>query len=220
MLKQIFDNLDKQCGKHSHYFDVYEKHFERFIGKKPVVVEVGICYGGSAEMWQKYFGEGATIIGIDVDPNSFTPACQTEGCIQVRGDQSDPAFWEEFLKQYPEIDIFIDDGGHHQFQQIQTLNSVWNNINLGGVYLCEDTHTSYWAEYSGGLRRPNTFTEYSKQIIDTLNVQWWKDMDRRPDNMLFADHFKNLSGMHFYDSIVVLDKDTRTESKLLTSLPI
>lgn len=220
MLKEIFDNLEKQCGKHSHYFDVYEKHFSRFIGKKPVVVEVGICYGGSAEMWQKYFGEGATIIGIDVDNKSFQPEAQTPGCIQVRGDQADPKFWEEFFTTYPEVDIFIDDGGHHQFQQISTLNCAWPHIKEGGVFLCEDTHTSYWAEYSGGLRKPNTFTEYAKQVIDTMNVQWWREPDRRPDNILLADHFKDLSGMHFYDSIVVFDKNHRPESKLLTSIPL
>ena len=71
MLREIFDNLDLHCGKWSHYFDIYEQHFNKFVGKKPVVVEVGICRGGSAEMWKKYFGEGATIIGIDIDPNSF-----------------------------------------------------------------------------------------------------------------------------------------------------
>jgi hypothetical protein len=220
MLKEIFDNLDKQCGKHSHYFDIYEQHFSRFIGKKPVVVEVGICFGGSAEMWQKYFGKGATIIGTDADPNAFKDEYKTEGCIQVKGDQSDPKFWEEFFKTYPEVDIFIDDGGHHQFQQINTLQSVWSHMKPGGVYLCEDTHTSYWPEYSGGLRLSSTFTEYSKQIIDTMNVEWWKGNDRSPNNMMFAEHYTDLTGMHFYDSIVVLDKNPKEKPTLLTSLPL
>ena len=109
MLREIFDNLDRHCGKFDTYFDIYERHFSKFIGKKPVVVEVGICRGGSAEMWQKYFGKGATIIGIDVDDNAFISEHQTPGCEQVRGDQGDLKFWEEFFKTHPDIDVFIDD---------------------------------------------------------------------------------------------------------------
>jgi len=220
MLKDIFDNLEKQCGKHSHYFDIYERHFSQYVNKKPVVVEVGICFGGSAEMWKKYYGEGATIIGIDIDPNAFKDEYKTEGCIQVVGNQADPAFWDKFLEEYPQIDVFLDDGSHRVDHQITTLQKVWPAITNGGVYMCEDTHTNYWPEYGGGLRNPRTFLEYAKQISDTMNVNYYRDQDKHPDNMLFADFFKNLTGMHFYDSIVVMDKDIKETPKLLTSLPI
>lgn len=219
-LRQIFDNLDLHCGKFTHYFNVYEQHFAKYVNKKPVVVEVGICRGGSAEMWKKYFGIDATIIGIDVDPNSFKPEHQTPGCIQVNGNQGDPAFWQEFLKQYPQIDVFIDDGSHRVDHQITTLQQVWPSIAHNGVYLCEDTHTNYWPEYGGGLRNPRTFVEYAKQITDTLNVEYYRPIDKHVDNMMFAEFFKELSGMHFYDSIVVLDKNGRPETKLITSTPI
>ena len=219
-LIDIFNNLERHCGKWSHYFDIYETHFSRFCNKKPVVVEVGICRGGSAEMWQKYFGEGATIVGIDVDPNAFKPEHQTPGCIQVKGDQSDPKFWEGFLKEYPKIDVFIDDGGHHMRQQIETLKAVWSHITIGGVYLCEDTHTSYWAEYQSALRNPTGFMEYSKLVIDTMNSDYWQGLDLHPDNMMFAKHFENLVGMHYYDSVVVFDKNKKTKPTNLLSTPV
>jgi hypothetical protein len=221
MLREIFDNLTLHCGKHSHYFDVYERHLSKFIGKSPVVVEVGICRGGSAEMWKKYFGEGATIIGIDVDDNAFKPEHQTEGCIQLRGDQGDPKFWEEFFQQYPHVDVFIDDGGHHMSQQITTILAAYPHVVDGGVFICEDTHTSYWPEYSGGgLNAPTSFLQYAKKVSDTLNVDHWKGLDRHPDNTMLADHYKDLSSMHFYDSIVVLEKNPRVKATLLTSTPI
>ena len=221
MLEEIFNNLERHCGKHSHYFDVYERHFNRFIGKNPVIVEVGICRGGSAEMWQKYFGEGATIIGIDIDDNAFKPEHQTPGCIQIRGDQGDPKFWEEFFKTYPEVDIFIDDGSHHMSHQITTIMSAYNHVKDDGVYLCEDTHTSYWPEYLGGLRnKPGTFMEYSKRLIDTLNSAHYTTTDFSQDEKLFVNHFDKIKSMHFYDSIVVLEKGQRPESKLVTSTPI
>jgi 23S rRNA U2552 (ribose-2'-O)-methylase RlmE/FtsJ len=221
MLRKIFDNLDRHCGKHEHYFDVYERHFSKFIGKKPVVVEVGICRGGSAEMWQKYFGKDSRIIGIDIEESAFLEKHQTPGCEQVRGDQGDPKFWENFFLEHPDVDVFIDDGGHHQYQQINTLISVWPHMKLGSVYICEDTHTSYWPEYSGGgLKKTTSFIEYAKSLTDTVNSRWYKDQDRSPDNMAFADHYKDLSSIHFYDSMVVFEKEKKFESNLITSTPI
>jgi hypothetical protein len=220
MLIDIFKNLDRHCGKWSHYFDIYEQHFSKFVGKKPVVVEVGICRGGSAEMWQKYFGEGATIIGIDIDPNAFKPEHQTPGCIQVNGNQADPAFWDEFLKEHPQIDVFLDDGSHVCPHQILTLQKVWPAITQGGVYMCEDTHTNYWPEYGGGLKNPSTFLQYAKMVSDTMNSSYYKGMDQHPDNMMFADFYKDLVGMHFYDSVVVMDKNVKQPITNLLSTPV
>jgi len=220
MLIDIFNNLERHCGKWSHYFDIYERHFSQYVGKKPVVVEVGICRGGSAEMWQKYFGEGATIVGIDVDPNAFKPEHQTPGCVQVNGDQGDPAFWDKFLQDYPEIDVFLDDGSHRVDHQILTLQKVWPHIKKGGVYMCEDTHTNYWPEYGGSLKAPSTFLNYSKLITDTMNSAYFKGLDQHPDNMKFAEFYQNVVGMHYYDSIVVIDKGEKPETKLITSTPI
>lgn len=220
MLREIFDNLERHCGKFEHYFDIYERHFSKFVGKKPVVVEVGICRGGSAEMWQKYFGEGATIVGIDVDPNAFKPEIQTPGCIQVNGDQGSTQFWDGFLKEYPKIDILLDDGGHHMAQQIVTLQQVWPHITDGGVYMCEDTHTSYWPNYGGGLTNPQSFTNYAKSITDTMNSQYWKGNDASNDNKMFADFFKDLDSQHFYDSVVAFEKRVHPIPQLITSTPI
>lgn len=97
---------------------------------------------------------------------------------------------------------------------------MWDYINLGGVYLCEDTHTSYWPEYSGGLERKDTFMEFSKKVIDTMNCGYYKGSDVNQASMTMADHFAGVVGMHFYDSIVVLDKDEKPESKLITSTPV
>jgi hypothetical protein len=117
--------------------------------------------------------------------------------------------------------VFIDDGGHHMFQQINTLQAVWTHMKPGSVFLTEDTHTSYWTEYSGGgLNAQSSFLQYAKKISDTLNVDHWKGVDRHPDNIMLSDHYKDLSSMHFYDSIVVFEKNSRPKATLLTSTPI
>ena len=46
----------------------------------------------------------------------------------------------------------IDDGGHTMEQQIVSIETLFPLLADGGVYLVEDTHTSYWDSHGGGLR--------------------------------------------------------------------
>ena len=167
-LRSIWDNeLEHGSDKWEPYFDVYERYLSKFIGKNPVVVEIGVQSGGSIEMWKKYFGAGSTIIGIDVDPKVLQN--KSDGVDIIIGDQGSPEFWDEFLQQYPNIDILIDDGGHHCFQQILTFEKVFPHLNDGGVFICEDTHTSYQPFTGGSFRGENTFIEYSKRLVDYIH---------------------------------------------------
>ena len=53
MLRKVFTTLTKRCDKFEHYFPLYEKHFEKYIGKSPRILEIGVRGGGSLQMWQK-----------------------------------------------------------------------------------------------------------------------------------------------------------------------
>ena len=52
--------------KWRHYFDIYQRHFNRFVGREVHVLEIGIYSGGSLLMWKEYFGENAKIYGVDI----------------------------------------------------------------------------------------------------------------------------------------------------------
>ena len=39
--------LEKFCS----YFDIYDKHFHKFKGRTPNILEIGVNMGGSLEMW-------------------------------------------------------------------------------------------------------------------------------------------------------------------------
>ena len=34
------------------YFNIYERHFERFRARSPVMLEIGVMGGGSLAMWK------------------------------------------------------------------------------------------------------------------------------------------------------------------------
>ncbi len=202
-LEKFFrDNKSNRIFKWEHYFEVYDRHFSRFRGEYPVVVEFGVQHGGSARMWKHYFGKEARIIGVDKDPRCALVA--DEGIEILIGDQEDRSFLSSLVEILPRIDILIDDGGHKMQQQINTFEVMFPAIHEEGIYLCEDLHTSYWDKWGGGLKREGTFIEYSKNLIDQLHA-WHINPVEVPE------FTKTTNSIHFYDSILVIEKKWRTK---------
>jgi hypothetical protein len=152
--------------KHTSYFAVYDYLFSRFNDKEIVFVEVGVLNGGSLFMWRRYFGKNAKIIGIDLNPNA--KKWESQGFEIYIGNQGDPNFWTNTLKQIGKIDILLDDGGHTYKQQVITVESVVNSINENGLIVIEDVQTSYLKGF--GPRR-YSFIKYTKSIIDKINLR-------------------------------------------------
>jgi hypothetical protein len=194
------NNPGRLIDKWHHYFEIYHRHFAAFRGRSPVVVEIGIFHGGSLEMWRRYFGRGARIVGIDVDPRCR----QFEGdSVSVMiGDQADRNFLAEVRARFPHVDIVIDDGGHTMAQQITSFEELYPHIQPHGVYLCEDLHTSYYPPYGGGYRKDGTFIQYATRLVDQLHAWYSTEPDRfRVDEITRSTH-----GLHFYDSVLVVEK--------------
>lgn len=199
------ENRGGTLDKWRHYFDVYHRHFARFRGTDVHVVEFGVSQGGSLRMWRDYFGPAATIHGVDLNPHCREFAA--EGFQIHIGDQEDRDFLRRLKQQIPRIDILIDDGGHTMRQQIHTFEELFPQISPHGIYLCEDLHTSYWRGWGGGVRRRGSFVEYAKQMIDWLNA--WHS--RQPRRLAVTDFTRTVDSLHFYDSILVIEKSPREE---------
>ena len=87
---EFLTNRDRPIHKWTHYFPIYERHFARFVNQATTFIEIGVSKGGSLQLWKRYLGPFAQIVGIDIDAN-----CKAfeEEQISIRtGDQSDPAF--------------------------------------------------------------------------------------------------------------------------------
>ncbi len=168
-LHQYFlNNADKGLNKWLHYFDIYERHFERFRGKSPVMIEIGVASGGSLQMWKEYFGPGARIVGIDLNP--ACKAHEEEGVEIFIGSQDDPNLINAVFEKYPQVDIVLDDGSHRMSHLIATFQLMYDRIKPRGVYMVEDTHTCYWPDFDGGLKREGSFMEFVKDKLDEINA--------------------------------------------------
>lgn len=200
-LEQFFDrHTGRLIHKWRHYFEIYDRHFARFRGGSVNIVEFGVSQGGSIQMWKDYFGPGAKVFGVDINPNC--KRFEEPGVQVFIGDQGDRAFLRSLAKVLPPIDILIDDGGHTMKQQIATFEELFPLVSPNGVYLCEDLHTSYWREFGGGYRRRGTFIEYSKAFIDGLNA--WHS--REPRRFGVSDFTRSVHSVHYYDSVVAVEK--------------
>ena len=144
-------------------------------------------------MWRDYFPR-AEIYGLDRDEG----AKKQEGDrIHIFiGDQEDASTLDVVVDKAGGLDIVIDDGGHRARQQIGTLVYLWPFLRRGGVYVVEDTHTSYLPSYDMKFREPGTTIEFLKGAVDDVHAMW-------------HDRFvalRDIASVHFYQESCLLQK--------------
>ena len=206
----FYNNKKNLIHKWDHYFEIYDRHFKKYKGKDVVLLEVGVSRGGSLQMWSDYFGEGSKFYGIDVDPRC--KEFENENTKIFIGSQSDRNFLGYVKDSIPPVDILIDDGGHYMNQQIILFEELFGYVKKNGVYLCEDTHSSYWLVFGGGYKRRGTFIEYSKNFIDMLNAFHTEQSKYKINNFT-----KSVNSIHYYDSVLVIEKRKREKPKNVVS---
>jgi Methyltransferase domain len=185
--------------KWEHYFEIYHRHFSRFVGQKVNVLEVGIYSGGSLGMWRSYFGEKSHIYGVDIEE-----ACrvyENDYTSVFIGDQADRAFWSTFRKSVEGIDIIIDDGGHAPEQQQITLEEMLPHLRPGGVYLCEDVHSV-----------SNRFCGFVTGLASELNGMYPISGSLLESNV--SPFQASIHSIHFYPYVVVIEKHGVSPTKL------
>jgi 23S rRNA U2552 (ribose-2'-O)-methylase RlmE/FtsJ len=203
--KYFTENTDRSIHKWQHYFDIYDSHFSRFRNTDVHVVEFGVSEGGSLQMWKHYFGPECRIYGVDINP--YCKELEEDRIKIFIGDQEDREFLRSLVREIPRIDILIDDGGHRMQQQINTFEELFPHVQPHGIYLCEDMHTSYWKGWGGGgYRKRGTFIEYSKNLVDSINA--WHSQTPR---LKVTDFTRSARSLHFYDSVLVIEKDVVNE---------
>jgi cephalosporin hydroxylase len=197
-LLDYFDANREGNGIHKwrHYFEIYHRHFYKFVGRPVNILEIGVFGGGSLRMWQYYFGPQCHVFGVDIEPEC--KAYETDRITVLIGDQSDRNFWKSFLKNAPPIDIVIDDGGHLPHQQIATIEELFPKLRAGGVYVCEDIHGD-----------PNRFAQYISGLMQNLHaVKNYADNARDPEKSIVTDvsPFQSVvHSIHVYPFVVVLE---------------
>lgn len=204
----FYDHRGRPCDKWHHYLAIYDRYLRPLAERRPQrVLEIGVQRGGSLELWRSLFGPQAVIHGLDIDP--ACAALSTADLPVHVGTQDDVPLLHQIVHRMGGIDIVIDDGGHVNDQQIATFEALYPLLSPDGIYICEDTHTSYWPSHGGGPPESHvrSFLQYTKQRIDDLHAAW-RPADEPARSFAFAT-----KAIHIYDSIVVFEREDRPQPR-------
>src|SRR6185503_613909 len=106
----VLNHNKRLIHKWKHYFPIYERHFKEFVYKPVTFIEIGCGHGGSLQMWKRYFGPHARIIGIDI--NEECKKFEEDQVEVFIGQQQDQQFLQKVIDQVGIPDIVLDDGSH------------------------------------------------------------------------------------------------------------
>lgn len=195
----------------------YAEHFHKLRHKKIKILEIGVggyanphSGGASLRMWKRYFPK-SMIYSIDI----YEKSTLQEKRIKIfQGSQADGAFLKNIGSQIGPLDIIIDDGSHINSQVITSFKILFPFLKNNGVYVVEDTQTSYWPksgkqEYGGdsvNLNNPNTTMNFFKSLSDGLNHAEFLKPGYAPT---YFD--KNIISLCFYHNLVFIYKGQNNE---------
>ena len=203
-----------KTDKYEYHFYTphYQNHFKNFKFKKNNILEIGVggyedpyLGGNSLRMWKSYF-PFSKIYSLDIYDKSFLQ----ENRIKIfKGSQVDFDFLDDVMNDIGEIDIIIDDGSHINKHVIETFEYLFTKLNKGGIYVLEDTQTSYWKDYGGNSTNfddKTTIYGFFKSLIDSLNNE-----EFILDNYSKNYYDKHIISMHFYHNMIFIYKGDNDE---------
>ena len=171
----------KVSDKWSSYLTAYDRLFDEQRDKPVRLLEIGIQNGGSLEIWSSYFRNASALIGCDINPDCAGLSYDDPRIGVIVGDANDPEVSERLFQRTPQLDIIIDDGSHRSSDIIKSFALYFPRLVEGGVYVAEDLHCSYWADFEGGLLYPYSSISFFKRLADVINYEHWGVAKDRSD---------------------------------------
>jgi len=142
------------------------------------MLELGICYGGSIELWDKYF-PNATITGLDIlADNKLPQSAFNENKVKlISGDAYSPFLFTSLFRS-KKFDFIIDDGPHTLESQIKFLTMYSMLLEEDGILIIEDVQNIHYLEILKENTHPNL-----KPYIKTFDLRSNKN---RYDDIVFV----------------------------------
>ena len=180
------------------------------------VFEIGVQNGGSLEIWAKYFAQAELILGCDINEACGDLEFEDSRISVIVGDVTREELQAKILRASSEFDIIIDDGSHASQDIIQSFCKLFPTLAEGGIYIIEDLHCSYWAEYGGGLYHPYSAVAFLKKLTDVVNREHW-GLEKKAGELLEgfnAEHgveisdqsLRQIHTVEFTDSLCIIRK--------------
>lgn len=208
------------CDKWEHYFNIYDTLFGHLYGKDISYLEVGVSHGGGLEIAAKLFGNDSKLFGLDINPQCKELEVKGLKASIFIGSQTDDTILREIVAHAGSFDLIIDDGSHIQADMIITFLKLFPYLRQDGVYIIEDTHSSYSPEHQRSFFGIGLY-DYLKGLAERLSLDhlnpnlrknFYKiDRERRDSFDYISDITRDIFSIEFFDSLVAIKKRTRLE---------
>ena len=202
---------DQEGYEGHHYAQHYETHLRKLRFRKMNVLEIGVGGyekpeegGASLRAWRCFFPR-STIYGLDLYDKRFHEERRIK-TFQCSQDDADSL--RRVADSIGRLDIIIDDGSHVNSHVILTFETLFPLLGDNGIYVVEDTLTSYRPEYGGDATVRNskgTMMGYFKSLIDGLNHMEILSLGK-------PSYFdRTIVSMHFYHNLIFIYKGKNDE---------
>ena len=156
--------------------------YDELLGKKKYtarnVLEVGVNFAGSIELWDKYF-PNAMIYGLDILPYKSLPELvKNQNKIRLIECDAYCPFMFSALFRGKTFDILLDDGPHTLVSQIKFLTMYSLLMAPNGILIIEDVANIDYFE----ILKENT-PEHLQPYIKTFDLRKNKN---RYDDLVFV----------------------------------
>ncbi len=188
---------------HHWYTDHYYKHLHHFKPSSIKLLEIGVGGydtvrgGGSLRMWKEFFQYGE-IWSIDIYDKAHL---QEERIKILQGSQADPAFLQILFEMMGNIHVVIDDGSHQCAHQITSFLYLFPKLDTNGIYIIEDTESSYWEDHGGSqdLSDPKTTVNFFRDLVHGMNHVCIA-------NYPVQDLNRMIKSITFYKNLIIIEK--------------
>lgn len=165
------------------------------------ILAVGVFfYGSHTSRSQDYF-----LLTI-VDKTHFS-----QSRVKVfAGSQDDVNVLQGVVDAAEKFDVIIDDGSHVNRHQIESFEILFPPLRGGGIYVIEDTQTSYWPSFGGGNTETpeyeNSCMRYFLRLGNELNYGEFLDENFSP-----SEYSKNIIEISFHHNMIVVVKGSNDQ---------
>ena len=155
-------------------------------------------------MWRDWF-PNATVYGVDISAKIVNRFRYEERMVVEKVDQSDRQQLIEYSKKGP-WRIIIDDGSHVTSHQNKTFEILWDQVEPGGYYVVEDTHTSYASFTLDKSARTHDAVNIWMDSKETLMQRMLRLTDEVCERSVSSKYHREVEYVRFSLGLVIIKK--------------
>lgn len=193
LIQLYHEHGGKVSDKWSLNLSTYDRLFSPLRTCEINLLEIGIQNGGSLEIWAKYFVKANKLVGCDINPDCQLLSYVDKRISIVIGNANLESTEKSIISFERNYDLIIDDGSHQSSDIIKSFVRYFPHLAVGGIFVVEDLHCSYWHEFEGGLFAPFSSMAFFKRLADVVNHEHWGiDSTRKELLADFSNHYQLL----------------------------